>query len=546
MDQPNDGTIAGTSAHSGGGGGGAVDDLTPPTMTPASEGGIASNPPAPAKVGSDTPKSAVDIGATLHLERTRITVKTEHQIPGSGGSGQTPGTLGYQQIGTVVGDMPSQDLTKEQLLRDAPRIETNGILCPSLNGIPLVAKLGQGGMGTVYYGIHPRLQSEVAVKVLPLHLAEQDPTMIQRFFREAQIAAKVRSPHLVSVIDVNKESGLFFLVMEYVAGVTMAQYLKQIDPSKNNGMKGMPQLDALDVCIAASMGLEAAHMHGVVHRDLKPENVMVPYKSRQDRTFDLPHAKLMDLGLARSEEGPQSLTNVQAAMGTPGYMAPEQALDAKTADKRSDVFGMGATLYALLAGKRPFGRKDEAVMKVLMATMHEPHEPITISRPDVSPMLGEVIDATSRTSVLENRFVPTRRNPLRALRRVKRTLSPEAVVNDDTDVEGRFVPLTPRRTASPNISGAMTPVSGAGSSPQGATLPAVKPAKGMIFYGGIAATLLILAGIGVAVAMSMKKTTGPDNPLVLDAREVASIQKIHDNNLSLISNSLKDGDLDVR
>ena len=98
----------------------------------------------------------------------------------------------------------------------------------------------------------------------------------------------------------------------------------------------------------------------------------------------------MDLGLARSEDSQQSLTGNQSAMGTPGYMSPEQAMDAKSADKRSDVFSMGATLYALLCGHPPF--KAETVMKVLMATMHEPHVPIIKVREDVSPALNDVLE----------------------------------------------------------------------------------------------------------------------------------------------------------
>ena len=308
--------------------GGAVDDLTPPTMqgvmptlhvSPPT--GTGSNVPSPSE-GPQTVTAPTQIGG---MERTMVGPQpTIQNRPGSSAAkppahrsaspaytGVNPSVTG-DDVATIAGDIPIQDLSGEQLLRDAPRLEASGQICPSLNGIPLLYKLGQGGMGAVYYGVHPRLRSEVAVKVLPFHLAAQDPGMIQRFFREAQIAAKVRSPHLVSVIDVNEESGLFFLVMEYVAGCSMGQYLKkQIE----EGRVGLSELDAIDSSIAACMGLDAAHQHGIIHRDLKPDNVMLPYKSRQNKTFDIRHAKLMDLGLARSEEGNQSLTGVQAAMG---------------------------------------------------------------------------------------------------------------------------------------------------------------------------------------------------------------------------------------
>ncbi|MFH0940154.1 MAG: serine/threonine-protein kinase, partial [Planctomycetota bacterium] len=339
----------------------------------------------------------------------------------------SPTIMGDQSSMTHISDVAVQDLSSERLLKDAPRIEINGKPCPSLNKIPLLAKIGQGGMGAVYYGIHPRLRSEVAVKVLPFHLAEQDPGMVRRFFREAQIAAQVHSPHLVNVLDVNEESGLFFLVMEYVAGRTSGQILKNL---LEKGDSGYTEADTLDVCIAACEGLNAAHSQNIVHRDLKPENIMVPYLSRSEKSFDLKNSKLMDLGLARSEESSsQSLTGAQAAMGTPGYMAPEQALDAKTADKRSDVFGMGATLYCLLTGCAPF--RGDAVMKTLMDTIYEPHVSIRVVRPDISTTFAELIDRCLDKKQ-ENRYQDANQL-LRALKNCRRQLSSSSESRGDLD-----------------------------------------------------------------------------------------------------------------
>src|SRR5205823_4676117 len=159
------------------------------------------------------------------------------------------------------------------LLANAPRIDTNGKATPALGGIPLLAKLGQGGMGAVYYGIHPRLQVAVAVKVLPFHLAQSQPDMIQRFFREAQIAARIKSSHLVNVLDVNEEKGLFYLIMEFVSGQSAGAHLRQI---AKEGGAGLPETTALEICIAATEGLAAAHAENVVHRDIKPDNIMLP------------------------------------------------------------------------------------------------------------------------------------------------------------------------------------------------------------------------------------------------------------------------------
>ena len=269
-----------------------------------------------------------------------------------------------------------------------------GSSCPALGGIPLLSKLGEGGMGTVYFGIHPRLGAPVAVKVLPYHLAEKDPTLVDRFVREAQVAANVRSPHLVHVVDVNQDAGLYFLVMEYVCGQTGAKLLLAL---RKIGQVGFQQLQAIDTCIAASAGLKAAHALGVIHRDIKPDNIIIPFsKSPQTEGFNetvdvsFAAAKMMDLGLVRVQASNAGLTVTQSTMGTPGYMAPEQSMDAKSADQRSDIFSMGATLYALLAGRSPFQRESQ--VKTLFATVHDPPTPLKTYRTDIHGSVAAVIE----------------------------------------------------------------------------------------------------------------------------------------------------------
>ncbi|HYF52353.1 MAG TPA: bifunctional serine/threonine-protein kinase/formylglycine-generating enzyme family protein [Planctomycetota bacterium] len=282
--------------------------------------------------------------------------------------------------------LPVQELTTDKMILAAPRKEFSGRTLPTLGGIPLMAKLGQGGMGAVYYGMHTRLNKEVAVKVLPFHLAEQQPDMVKRFFREAQIAAMVQSPHLVTVTDVNEEHGLVYLVMEFVSGESAGVYLRKV---KQSGRPGLDEAEALDIVTAATIGLKAAHDGGIIHRDVKPDNILIP-KSRtgDDRMFTL--AKLADLGLARGEDLGQSLTMAQACMGTPGFMSPEQAMDAKAVGKQADVFSMGATLYALLAGAAPF--TGTSPTKVVIDTAQTPHAPIHKTRPDVSDAVAAIID----------------------------------------------------------------------------------------------------------------------------------------------------------
>ena len=147
-----------------------------------------------------------------------------------------------------------QNLRPDRLLASAPQINFKGQQVPVLGGIPILAKLGQGGMGAVYFGIHPRLKQEVAVKVLPFPLLSQNPHMLERFYREAQIAAKVKSPRVVGVLDVNEEHGLFYLVMDYIAGLSAGGFVKRY---YGDGM--LPEATALDICISATEGLQAAH-----------------------------------------------------------------------------------------------------------------------------------------------------------------------------------------------------------------------------------------------------------------------------------------------
>ena len=134
------------------------------------------------------------------------------------------------------------------------------------------------------------------------------------------MAASIQSPHLIGVLDVNQEAGLFYLVMEFVNGISAGSYLRN---AREAGKVAISEVAALDICIAATTGLATAHHAGIVHRDIKPDNIMIP-GSHIVPAFSA--SKLADLGLARSEELVQSITGSQACMGTPGYMAPEQAM----------------------------------------------------------------------------------------------------------------------------------------------------------------------------------------------------------------------------
>ncbi|MCY3021976.1 MAG: protein kinase [Planctomycetota bacterium] len=285
-----------------------------------------------------------------------------------------------QYLGVVF-----EDLSGDRLLAAAPQVAHEGTPVPTLGGIPLLSKLGQGGMGAVYLGIHPRLKKQVAVKVLPFPLLMNQPQLVERFFREAQVAARVHSDHLVGVLDVNEECGLVYLVMELVSGMSAGAYLRRI---RESGRRGLEEPTALDICIATAEGLAAAHREGIIHRDVKPDNILLP--RAREGSWDFRGAKLADLGLARSEGLSHSLTGSQFTVGTPGYMAPEQAKDARKAGKPADVYSMGATLYALLCGHAPFS--GGTPMEVMLAAIQQDHPPITQICPTVTSATAALIE----------------------------------------------------------------------------------------------------------------------------------------------------------
>ena len=280
-----------------------------------------------------------------------------------------------------------EDLSEDPVLRTCRRVEFEGLPAPTVGRNALLARIGGGGMGVVFFGVNPRTEREVAIKVLySSHLTDHDG-LVARFFREARLTAQLRSRHLVDVldVDVDEPSGNHFLVMEYVRGRSAGAWLRA---SGAVGSRGVPETGALEVVLAATRGLAVAHTAGIVHRDLKPDNILIPQDAEGELALRL--SKLADLGLARAETGERSLTGTEFLLGTPGYIAPEQAMNAKRAGKTADVFGMGATLHALLCGKAPFAAPTP--IQSLQRTMNEPHAPVRQERADVSPATAALID----------------------------------------------------------------------------------------------------------------------------------------------------------
>jgi len=245
-----------------------------------------------------------------------------------------------------------------------------------LAGYRIVERIGIGGTGTVYLAEHALMKRRVAIKVLPTPLAN-DPVTRQRFLREAQVAGQLQHPNVVQVLDFREENGLYAIIMEYVHGPNLQQLL--------NRRGAQPVRQACEYVRQAALGLQHAHEAGLVHRDVKPANLLLDASGV---------VKLLDLGLARqaSEQG-ESLTqkfNGKMVMGTADYLPPEQAMSLHDVDHRADIYSLGCTLYALIAGQPPF-HEGSIGQKLLWHQTVMPQRLDRI-RPEVPVALADLVE----------------------------------------------------------------------------------------------------------------------------------------------------------
>jgi len=286
-----------------------------------------------------------------------------------------------------------EDLREDWSLDGCERIFFDGCERPSIGGIPLLVKLGKGGMGYVYCGIDPEDGTEVAVKVMPRSIQEAHDTAVDRFVREGRLASQIVSDHLVRVrrAGVDPATQAQFLVMECISGMTAATWAE--------GYSGnAPVGDALVIMIGATRGLAAAHAAGVIHRDVKPENILIPVGD--DGVAQCDRTKLTDLGLAKQKAAQLNLTATATGLGTAGFMAPEQLSDAKRATPAADVFSIGASLYAILTGGAPFAGTTSVM--AIVNTMKGEFPPLRARRPDV-PAAVEALVHTCLSATADDR-----------------------------------------------------------------------------------------------------------------------------------------------
>jgi eukaryotic-like serine/threonine-protein kinase len=251
----------------------------------------------------------------------------------------------------------------------------------SIGNYQIKAKLGEGGMGTVYLGEHPLIGKRVAVKVLLEELSAKED-IVSRFFNEAKAVNDIGHQNIVDIVDFGKMKDDFgrdivYFIMEFLDGESLAARLRRTGLAFKETMHVMTQ------CCSA---LSASHAKGIVHRDLKPENLYLCPRGG-DKNF----VKLLDFGIAKltGDGGQSHKTRTGLVIGTPAYMSPEQCEGKGLIDLRSDVYSLGIMMYELLTGRVPF--PGEGFGEILVAHLTKQPDPPSTINPDVTPQLEAIV-----------------------------------------------------------------------------------------------------------------------------------------------------------
>ncbi len=242
-----------------------------------------------------------------------------------------------------------------------------------IGGCLISQRVGGGGMGVVFEARHLALNKRVALKLLLPALAA-DKTFVKRFVSEARMSAQIEHPNVVQVLNVGRDGEIYFMVMQFIEGQSLRERM---------GAGPVPPPEAAGIVMQVARGLAAAHGRGIVHRDVKPENILLGADGV---------ARVVDLGLSKSlsTEDSAMLTAPGTAMGTPNYISPEQATEARAVDARADIYSLGATFYHLLSGAPPFS--GPSAFAIMTKHISEPLPPLATRNAGVPADLGSLVD----------------------------------------------------------------------------------------------------------------------------------------------------------
>ena len=327
----------------------------------------------------------------------------------------------------------------------------------------IVEKLGAGGMGTVYKAVQAPLDRLVALKVLNANYdAKRDPGFQRRFFLEASVTSKLKHPNTITVIDYGKtDENIYYIAMEFVEGVTLAQVVA------TEG--AIEWTRCLNIAQQVCRSLREAHKAGIIHRDLKPANVMI---CNEETDHDL--VKVLDFGLVKSfqpdsphakDAAAADLTQAGVFLGSPQYMAPEQARN--LADPRSDIYSLGVVVYQMMMGRPPF--VAEQSIDVIVKHMKEAPPPFAEVRPDLDiPAEVEAVVLKCLEKDPSRRF-QTMDDLLEGMRRAASSIGMSGLFSGPRLTNGMLPPSTPPPMIQPGQSGPM------GKLPPGQTGPRKLP-----------------------------------------------------------------------
>ncbi len=312
---------------------------------------------------------------------------------------------------TVERELAAMADDQQTAIRVGERLVAQGLLTPFqfssllrnqnpglvLGEYLILSPLGRGGMGAVYRAKHRRMDRIVAIKVLP-RAAAGDPQAATRFAREIRAVSRLSHPNIVAAHDAGEDAGVLYLVMECIAGIDLSTWVRT--------HSRLSVAHAVECMAQSAAGLEYAHRQGVIHRDIKPSNLILCLDQattanaaaplERDALAALPsdqlRIKVLDLGLARfqadaAQEG-SALTQAGVMFGTPEYMAPEQAVNASSADQRSDIYSLGCTLYFLLVGRPVL--TGQSFLETAMAHQLQELPSLSASRVDVPEELEQI------------------------------------------------------------------------------------------------------------------------------------------------------------
>ena len=343
--------------------------------------------------------------------------------------------------------------------------------------------VGKGGMGAVFLAHDLTLDREVAIKVLPPDIS-QDPKVVQRFQQEAKTAAKLDHTNIIPIYRVESEGGLNYFVMKYIAGTSLEDVLEQKQALTSDYIQR--------VLWEAACALGHAHQRGIVHRDVKPANIMFDHDGR---------VMLTDFGISKALQAASAFTGTGMIIGTPHYMAPEQA-KGQQVDGRADQYSMGVVGYRMITGQLPFG--GDSVHTILYKHIFEPAPRTSSIRQDMPPHLSEAI-SRSLAKEVEQRYA--------TMEDFATAVWPEQPVA--APVKGAKGSATtrrpPPRTKGPVTADTPTEVTNAPTTPipkAGMKLgaPAAKKSRAGLFIG---VAVVAVAGVGGYLALANKQSAAP-------------------------------------